>query len=65
MIDLGTSWRWVVRFTPQPLHSRKIATSTHWMGGWVGPRTSLDGMEGRKILHVLALETPTPWPTSP
>jgi hypothetical protein len=25
--------------------------STHWIGGWVGPRVSLDAVEKRKILH--------------
>jgi hypothetical protein len=24
---------------------------THWIGGWVGPRVSLDDVEERRILH--------------
>jgi hypothetical protein len=29
---------------------------THWIGGWVGPRTGLEGTEKRKILPLLGLE---------
>jgi hypothetical protein len=29
---------------------------THWIGGWVGPRTSLDDVEKRKCLPLLGLE---------
>jgi hypothetical protein len=29
---------------------------THWIGGWVGPRTNLDDMEKRKFLTLLGLE---------
>jgi hypothetical protein len=32
------------------------APCTHWIGGWVGPRTGLDDMERRKILSPLGLE---------
>jgi hypothetical protein len=31
---------------------------THWIGGWVGPRTGLDTAE--KILHPTGTRTPTP-----
>jgi hypothetical protein len=30
---------------------RERAPSTHWIGGWVGPRVGLDAVEKRKILH--------------
>jgi hypothetical protein len=33
-------------FTP-----RENVPGTHWVGGWVGPRTSLDAVEKRKILQ--------------
>jgi hypothetical protein len=33
------------RFTPW-----ERAPDTHWIGGWVGPRTGLDDVEKRKIL---------------
>jgi hypothetical protein len=46
-LDLGTSWRWSAsqpsRFTPG-----ERAPITHWIGGWVDPRASLDDVE--KIL---------------
>jgi hypothetical protein len=29
---------------------------THWIGGWVSPRTNLDDMEERKFLPVPGLE---------
>jgi hypothetical protein len=45
-LDLDTRWRWVVSFPTLPLYP-----CTHWRGGWVGPRVSLDPVEKRKILH--------------
>jgi hypothetical protein len=33
------------RFTPG-----EVALDTHWIGGWVGPRASLDDVEKRKYL---------------
>jgi hypothetical protein len=38
-------------FTP-----REIAPGNHWIGGWVGLRTSLDAVERRKILPLLGLK---------
>jgi hypothetical protein len=38
-------------FTP-----RERAPSTHWAGGWVGPRTGLDDVEKRKFLTLPGLE---------
>jgi hypothetical protein len=32
-LDLSTSWRWVVNFTPRPLYSRERAPGTHCIGG--------------------------------
>jgi hypothetical protein len=34
---------------PATLPPRKRAPSTHWIGGWVGPRTGLDKVPKRKI----------------
>jgi hypothetical protein len=34
----------------------RFIPSTHWIGGWVGPRTGLDNMEKRKFLTLLGLE---------
>jgi hypothetical protein len=50
-LDLGTSWRWVVSFTPRPFYP-----GTHCTGGWVGPRTGLDGVEKIKIFLIPGLE---------
>jgi hypothetical protein len=38
-LDLGTSWRSVVSFTPRPLYLRRRSPGTHWIRGWVNPRT--------------------------
>jgi hypothetical protein len=43
--DLGTTWRWVVSFTPQPLYP-----GTYWIRGWMDPRAGLDDMKKRKFL---------------
>jgi hypothetical protein len=32
------------------------APGTHWIGGWVGPRASLDDVERRKIFPLPGLE---------
>jgi hypothetical protein len=36
---------------PHPSHftPREIAPGTHWIGGWVGPRSGLDMVSQRKI----------------
>jgi hypothetical protein len=47
-LDLGTRWRWVVSFTPQPLYPKERTPGTQWIGGWVGPRAVLDAVK-RKI----------------
>jgi hypothetical protein len=42
------------------------APSTHWMGGWVGPRAGVDATEKRKILPLLGIEPHLSnlWPTA-
>jgi hypothetical protein len=55
-LDLGTSWTWVVSFTPRQLYPGERAPGTHWIGGWVGPRTSLDDAEKRKFMTLSGLE---------
>jgi hypothetical protein len=44
-LDFGTSWRWMVSFTPLPLYPRERALGTHFIGGWVDPRAGLDDMD--------------------
>jgi hypothetical protein len=48
----------VVRFTLLPLYPRGKSPGTHWIGGWVYPRTGLD-MEKRKFLPPPGLELRT------
>jgi hypothetical protein len=57
---LGTSWRSVVSFTPRPLYPWNRAPGTHWIGGWVGPRASLDDVEKKKFIEFIGTRTPTP-----
>jgi hypothetical protein len=54
--DLGTSWRWVVIFTPRPLYPRGKIPGTHLIGGWVDVRTDLDDLEKIKFLALPGLE---------
>jgi hypothetical protein len=54
-LDFGTSWRWVVNFTPRPLSPRGRIPDTHWIGGWVDPRAGLDDMEKWKFLTLQGL----------
>jgi hypothetical protein len=56
-LHLGTSWRWVVSFTPLPFYPRGWTPSTHQIRGWVGPRVGLDAVEKRKILSLPGLES--------
>ena len=44
--DRGTRRGWVVSSTPRPHFTPGKRPSTHFIGGWVGPRAGLDG---RKI----------------
>jgi len=37
ILHLGTTGRWVVSFTPQPLYRHGEAPGTHLIRGWVGP----------------------------
>jgi hypothetical protein len=46
----------VVSFTPWLLYPRERAPGTHWIGGWVDPRVSLDDMEERKSLTLPGLK---------
>jgi hypothetical protein len=50
ILDIGTRWRFVISFTPQPIYPRKRTSSTHWIAGWVGSTAGLDTAEKRKIL---------------
>jgi hypothetical protein len=52
ILNLGTRWRWVVRFMPLALYlppSGERAPGIHLIGAWVGPRAGLDAVVKRKI----------------
>jgi hypothetical protein len=51
ILDFDTSWRWVVSFMPWHLYP-----GIHWIGGWVGPRTSMNDVKRKKILPLLWLK---------
>jgi hypothetical protein len=54
ILDLGTRWRWVVSFTPQPLYPGERFPGTHWIGGWVGPRAERwTTLHNEELNHVL------------
>jgi len=51
---------WVVSFTPLPLYP-----ATHWIGGWVGPRASLDAVGKEKNSSPVGFRTPLTQPYLP
>jgi hypothetical protein len=65
ILDLGTRW-WVVSITPRPrFYPGERTPSTHWTGGWVGPRAGLDTEAGGKILCPAGNRTPIARSSSP
>jgi hypothetical protein len=48
----------VVSFTSLPLYYLRNSPGTHWVGGWVGPRTGLDDLE-KKNLDLTGIQTAT------
>jgi hypothetical protein len=42
--------------TPATLPPGESAPGTHWIGGWVGPRSGMDDVEKRKFLKLPGLE---------
>jgi hypothetical protein len=50
ILNLGTGWKWVVNFTPWPLHPGEGTTDTHWIRGWVDPRAKMDILEKKFCL---------------
>jgi hypothetical protein len=61
-LDLKTSWRGVVSFTPPvTLPPKETGPSSHWIGGWVVPKAGLDDMRKWKFFIPLGLEF---WPVT-
>jgi len=46
--NLGARWGWVVNAMPRPLYPWE-RPGNHCIGGWVGPRVSLDGCEKSRL----------------
>jgi hypothetical protein len=55
ILDLSTRCRGVVSFMPRPLYPGEKAPSTHFIGGWVGPRAGLDAVGGEKNLTIITI----------
>jgi hypothetical protein len=47
---------------PWPLSPGESAPATHWIRGWVGPRTGMDAVEYRKTLRLPENRTPAVQP---
>jgi hypothetical protein len=50
---------------PGRFNPGETAPGTHWIGGWVGPRTGLDDVERRQILSLPEHELATLRQSSP
>jgi len=50
ILNIGTKWRYIISACPGCFTPRERAADNHWIGGWVGPRDSLDAEAKRKIL---------------
>jgi hypothetical protein len=48
--DLGTTWRYVVSFTPRPFLPGETSLNTRCIEVWVSPIAKLNVMEKRKPL---------------
>jgi hypothetical protein len=44
ILNLGTRYKWVVSFTPLSLYSGARSLGSHWIGGWVSSRFSLNAV---------------------
>jgi hypothetical protein len=51
LLDLGTIWWWVVRFS-----ARSLYPGNHWMQVWLDPRADLDHMDNWKCFALPELE---------
>jgi hypothetical protein len=64
-LDIGTSWRWVVNFTPRPLYPRGRSPQ-HPLDMRLGEPQNRCGRRGeKKILDPIKILTSNPLPSSP
>jgi hypothetical protein len=61
ILNLRTTWRSVVSFMPWSFYVHVKRDSTHWLGGWVGSRGSLDGVDKRQISLPAGDQSLNPW----
>jgi hypothetical protein len=59
---VGDEW---LSSRPGRFTSGESTPYTHWIGGWVGPRTGLGDVKKRKILDPTGTRTPTPLSSGP
>jgi hypothetical protein len=64
-LDLGTSWRRVVSFTPQPLYPRGKSLRYQLDRRLGGPQSRFGRHGEEKILECTEAQTPTPLASSP
>jgi hypothetical protein len=55
-LDLYTSWSWVVISRPGRFTPPEKEPTSHWIGGWLGPRAGLDDVKKRNFLTVPGVE---------
>jgi len=53
ILNLVTRWRWVVSFVPWPLDPGESVFITHFTGGWLYPRDSLDASKNSKVSYLV------------
>jgi hypothetical protein len=65
ILDLGTRWRWIVSFTPQPLYPQGNSPIRIRWEDEGGPIAGLDPVEWKNLLFLPGLELAIPRPSSP
>jgi hypothetical protein len=59
ILNIGPRWRRLVGFMSNPLYLQgKSPPYTCWIGGWAGPRASLNNVEKRKISYSCHISNP-------
>jgi hypothetical protein len=56
VLHLGTSGGEWLTSRPSRITPRERAPGTHWIGGWMGPRTDLDDVKKRQFLTLPGLD---------